>query len=357
MASEKQIEANRRNSTLSKGPKSTCGKMRSALNSTRHGLAARSPDVEAAFSPEFEERRARWGAEQQPEGEAAGWALDRAVAATFRIERCEHAIDEHISTVQQRARLTWDEDRAVDAATIAARLDRDPVLASRQLQTTLAGVLILMEAWILLVGALETDDDWSESECSRALDLLGVDPDLRNGPMPIDAPEGVDQIASRKGLALEEFNRLEALRDQALIPLDEMERRRAMKGNVALLSKEAKLLLRYEREAWNHFNRSMKELKNSTPPPVVVAPTPVIAQPPKPPAAPTPPSLQEERRALLAEAAPYRKEATDRLIAQGFTDENAMLDELERRLGILDAEGPFAPERSQFVDFAVGRSS
>jgi hypothetical protein len=359
MASEKQIAANLQNSKLSSGPKSTHGKMRSASNSTKHGLASQSPDIEAEFSPEFLDRRARWGAEQNPEGEAAEFALDRAVAATFRIERCEHALNEHIATVQQRAKLTWVEDQAVEAAAIFARLGKDPILASRQLQTTLAGVVLLMETWLLLAGLLEPGKDWSESERSRALDLLGIDPDLRNGRTPIDAPEGTDPVVLHEALALDELDRLESLRDQSLIPLDEMDQRQAMKGDIAMLSKPAKLLLRYEREAWNHFNKSMKEVKNPTPP-VEVAPPPIVVQtpkPPKPPVTPTSPTFEEQRRALLAEAAPYRKETTDRLNAMGITDEDAMLDEFERRLGILDAEGPFAPERSQFVDFAVGRGS
>ena len=64
------------------------------------------------------------------------------------------------------------------AAAIFARLGKDPILASRQLQTTLAGVVLLMETWLLLVGLLEPGKDWSESERSKALDLLGVEHDL-----------------------------------------------------------------------------------------------------------------------------------------------------------------------------------
>jgi hypothetical protein len=357
MASQKQIDANSRNAKLSSGP-SELGKSRSRLNATKHGLASQLAEVESKFSPEFEDRRARWAAEQNPRGEAGDFALDRVVAATFRIERCEHAIDDHITTVQQRARLTWDEDRATEAAILFGRLDRDPILASRQLQTTLAGVVLLMESWMLLLGALEPGRDWSESERSKALDLLGLDPGLRNGRMPIDAPEGADSADFRRTLALDELDRLETFRDQSLIPLDEMEQRHAMKGDVALLSKPAKLLLRYEREAWKHYNQSMKELKNPTPPPVIV-PTPIIAQPPKPPEkpiVPTQPTFKEQRQAVVAEAAPDRNEPNLARTAMDLLDEDALFNELERRMGILDAEGPFAPERTQFVDFAVGRA-
>src|ERR1700733_8784328 len=115
MATERQIEANRRNAERSCGPTSPAGKARSRANATKHGMAGESAEVEAGFSPEFEARRARWAVEQQPVGEAGNFALDRVVASTFRIERCERSIDNHMTDVQQRAKLAWDEDRAVEA--------------------------------------------------------------------------------------------------------------------------------------------------------------------------------------------------------------------------------------------------
>jgi hypothetical protein len=147
-ASAAQIKANQANAARSSGPKTEEGKARSRLNATKHGLAGESAAAEAATSPEFEDRRAKWAAEQNPVGEAGNWALDRVVAATFRIERCEQTIDQITTDVQNRAALAWEQDQAVEAARIAGRLARDPVLASRLLQTTLAGVGLLIEAWL-----------------------------------------------------------------------------------------------------------------------------------------------------------------------------------------------------------------
>ena len=357
MATEKQIAANRENAKRSSGP-SEASRSKTRFNATRHGLASELPELETNLSPEFLDRRAKWGAEQRPHGVAAGWALDRAVAATFRIERCEQGIDAHIAEVQNRARLSWDEDRALEAATLFDRLERNPILVSRQLQTTLAGVVLLIEAWMLLGEALEGDRDWSESERSRALDLLGVDPDFRSGRTVVDAPEGEDSAAFRRALALEEFDRLETLRDHSMIPLDEMARRRSIQGDVALLSKEAKLLLRYEREAWTHFKRSMKQVQNPTP--VVVAPTPLVIPPPRPlqrPIPPIQPTLPEPRPAEPAKSAPARNEANFLPIVTVLGVEDPKLGEFDGRRGILNSGSPFAPERSQFLDFAIGRAS
>jgi hypothetical protein len=344
MATERQIEANRINASRSSGPKSAEGKARSRANATKHGLAGELPEGEVAMSPEFLERRAKWAAEQKPVGEAGHWALDRVVAATFRIERCERAVEEVTATSRTRASLAWDEDRAVEAAAIAGRLARDPVLASRQLRTTLAGVGLLIEAWRGLVAALEVED-WSESEASRALDLLGVAPDLRSGRTLIDDPDEGGLVAYRRTLAFEEIERLESLRDESMAPLDEMDRRRALVGDLALLSKPAKLILRYERDAWRRYRESMAELQNpasglaSAPPTAIVqAPQPVIVQ------APTPPEADDPLGWMDRDG-----------------DEDAWLDELERRIDALPElrgpAGPLATDRTQFVGLPVALGS
>jgi hypothetical protein len=349
-ASAAQIASNTQNAQFSTGPTSESGRARSALNSIKHGLSGVSADVEARLSPEFLDRRAKWAAEQKPVGEAGNFALDRVVAATFRIERCERAIDDHMTDVQQRAKLAWDQDRDLEAATIAARLAKDPVVASRQLRTTLSGVILLIEAWFLLASTLDPGD-WSEAEASRALDLLGVDPDFRSAQTRIDPPDGSDRVAFRSKLVLDELDRLEALRDQSMVPLDEMERRHAMLGGSALLSKQAKLLLRYEREAWKHYNDSMKELKahaqDAPPVEVAPAPAPVVESRPRveePAVAAPNKSFEDERRAVLAEAAPIVKAGTDRLVADGYVGEDALIEELDRRnAAFRQLPGSFVP--------------
>jgi hypothetical protein len=350
MATERQIAANRLNAARSSGPKTEAGKARSRANATRHGMAGESAEVEAGASAEFAERRARWAAEQQPVGEAAGWALDRAVAASLRIERCERALDEVTAAARERARLAWDEDRAFEAATIASRLDRDPVLASQQLQASLAGVILLVEAWLGLAASLDDGKDWSDSEASRALDLLGVAAEFRSGRSPIDAPDGADPVAFRRELALEELDRLEALRDEAMIPLGKMDRRLAMGGDVGLLSRPAKLVLRYERDAWRRYRESIGQVQ--APPPVVVAPTPepaIVSRPevPERAVAPSSPTFEEERRALQELAAPWRSQVTEELVSMGLEDEDAWLDELERRIETMPGGRSLATERTQ----------
>ena len=340
MATDRQIEANRRNSARSSGPTSEAGKARSRANSTKHGMAGESAVVEAGLSAEFAGRRARWAAEHQPVGEAGGWALDRAVAASLRIERCERALEELTGAGRERARLAWDQDRAIEAATIFGRLARDPVLASRQLEASLAGVELLVEAWVGLVATLQGGEDWSEAEASRALDLLGVAPDLRSGRSPIDGPEGSDPVAFRRTLALGEVDRLEELGETAMAPLDAMERRLAMRGDVALLSRPAKLVLRYERDAWRRYRESIREVQDPATPPVVVAPAPV----PLPAVAHPSTSIDGGRRAPLGVAAPVGSGRDDRPGPMGPDERVARIDEYEQRLEVMpEARGRSLP--------------
>jgi hypothetical protein len=364
MATEKQIAANRANSMLSTGP-SEESRTRTRFNAVKHGMAGESATVEAAGDA-FADRRGKWAAIFGPADDHGDWALDQMVASSLRIEKCGRTLDGLAVAERVRARLAWGQDRAVEAATIAARLSRDPVLVSRQLETTLDGVRLLLDAWSALAEPLEAGRDWSDDEVSKALDLLGVDPDHRSGRTPIEPPEGVDGFEFRKAVTLDEIERLEAVRDEVMAPLDEMNRRLAMEGDTALLSKPAKLVLRYERDAWRRYHEALKVLQGPKPEPTplpepapIVAPRVVAARPApvaEPPAAPgrneanSGESFAEDRRELLGQAARFLSRFTHLPAPIGLDDDSEWLEEVERRP---DAR---ATERSQFRPVPVGQA-
>jgi hypothetical protein len=369
MATERQIESNRHNSMLSTGPSSPEGKARSRFNALKHGLAAELPTLEVGLSPKFLDRRASWSAEFQPESEAAEWALDRAVAASFRIEECESTYNGIVGTARERARLSWDQDQAIMAATIAGRLARDPVLASRQLEATRAGVVLLMELWLRLLEAIVAGA-WLESDESNALDLLGVPADMRSGLTPIDDPEGSDLRAFREALVLDEMERLKALRENVMDELDEIERSHAMRGDAAMFSKPAKLILRYERDAWKRYRDSIKEIKDQALATTDAPPIPLDSI-----VRPSTAKPAEKRHAILADLEPPIPADLERreLVAEGKAylasigrpidetkfggDDEACLKELERRFDELSREPvsarPLATERSRIDGAAL----
>ena len=357
MATERQIAANRRNSALSTGPKTPEGKARSRANAVAHGMAGASPEVAASASPGFLDRREKWGAEYRPVGEAAAWALDKAVAASLRIDSCERAMLNVVDAHRRRAELAWDQDRAFEAAATFGRLGQDPLLAARQLETSLAGVDLLIDAWRALAAPLRRGVDWSEAEASRALDLLGVAAEGRAWDSPIDLPGAGDAVAFRRALAFDEVERLEALRDSAMVPLDDLDREIAMAGDAALLDRPARLVRRYEREAWRQYRESIRALDHPdpAPPPVAAPPPPPVAvarvAPPPPPddppaeADPVPP-VPREWRSLRDQAARVLANfpgARERAEAHAQDDQ---LDAIERQLA--GRGRGRAPERSQF---------
>jgi hypothetical protein len=337
MATDKQIEANLRNSAKSTGP-SPEGCNRSRLNSTRHGLAGKSADVEAA-SGEFAQRRALWKDLYRPADPGADFALDNAVAASLRLERCRRALDDLTVAASARAELVWDEDQAVEAATVAGKLAKDPVLASRKLRSTLAGVGLLVEFWLGLAAALEGGSDWSEVERSMALDLLGVAPDLRAHRTRIDAPAGLDPVAYHQALVRDEVERLERVKEGSLVQLDEIEREQMIEGDVAMATKSAKLVMRYERDAWRQYREAMKVLQ---------APKPELESPRlAPPTSASPPAPEPARP---------RTHDLSRLFP-GLDVGPDWLGELEKRIGPEAINERRARVAAEIAGFAVGRDS
>ena len=87
MASEAQIQANRRNAQRSTGPKSEQGKASVAQNALIHGLRAEKvlgrEEDPAAFAALREELRERW----EPEGEIEAALLERMTLFLWRMRR------------------------------------------------------------------------------------------------------------------------------------------------------------------------------------------------------------------------------------------------------------------------------
>jgi hypothetical protein len=283
MATDRQIAANLKNAARSTGPRTVEGKARSRSNATKHGMAAEEiVIVNDNDRKMLAIRKTAWAREYRVEGETADWALDRMVAASFRIERCEDAFHGVISDRAERAILAWDQDRRVEAATIATKLARDPVLGAAMLEASWHGCGLMVEIWARLDAALEAKGEWSELEHATALDLLGVPAHLRDGRSSIDPPEGCsDAVTYRREYVAETVELLEAKQD-GLADLDARRRGRAEAGVDGIDSPEARRVLRYERDAWRRYREARSDLLH---------PQTVVVPPPEPAPAPAPPPV------------------------------------------------------------------
>jgi hypothetical protein len=261
MATERQIAANRLNGLKSRGPVTEEGKANSRRNALTHGLAGDGQVIAEALADQFDDRRDRWAREIRPQSDGAGWALDRCVAASIQIEQCETAYDALVVEQTTRARLTWDGDRKVAAATLMAKLAKAPMLVTYQLEATKQGAETMIAVWSRLGEANEANGSWSDGEASVALDLLGVPANLREGRTRLDSPAAVDPAVHRRCLVIDECARLAGRIKEALGALDAIARTHAERSALVVLTPEASRLHRYERDAWRRYRESMKAAK------------------------------------------------------------------------------------------------
>ncbi len=301
MATDRQFEANRRNAGFSTGPRSLDGKNRSRGNALRHGLSGTGTVADDARREQFEQRKDDWAGEIRPATIEGAWALDRAVSATFQIEECENAYEAIVVEQTTRARLVWDEDRRVEAVTLAARLPKRPDLVARQLEASRHGVEWMVATWSRLAEGLDESGGWTDREAAHALDLLGIPVGLRERRTPIDAPDGNDRRAYRLALIVHEVERLKARSRDALEALDILNRRQAEVAALVVLTKTGGLILRYQRDAWRRYRDALRAAKapaadpqstaiiddddefDDTPEPVSPAPEPAAPEAATPP--------------------------------------------------------------------------
>jgi len=86
MATIKQINANRKNALLSKGPKTDLGKLNSSKNSLKHGLTAKQLVIGEDLK-EFEKYRDHMIEELKPEGILEEQVVFKIIDVGFRLRR------------------------------------------------------------------------------------------------------------------------------------------------------------------------------------------------------------------------------------------------------------------------------
>src|SRR5258708_17687363 len=88
MASQRQIEANRRNAQNSTGPRTEAGKARSKRNAIKHGLRSEEVVLPTEDPQAFKEHLEAWVEDWQPPSMARRALVEQAAVATWRLRRC-----------------------------------------------------------------------------------------------------------------------------------------------------------------------------------------------------------------------------------------------------------------------------
>ena len=97
------------------------------MNALKHGLTAKVVVLPTEDAEEFENRRAEWHEAYQPAGPAQQLLIDRAVQASWRLERCSKAETARLSQRLAHAADDFERDARDRAEEIGRRLLDDPI--------------------------------------------------------------------------------------------------------------------------------------------------------------------------------------------------------------------------------------
>ena len=260
VATNRQIEANRRNAQLSTGPRSDEGKAVARGNALKHGLAGTGVVIHEDETVKINERMAAYASAIGPISPLECFTVEQLAIEAVRIERAQR--DERILLIRRGvwAENGWDEDRRLAAEEIGARLASDPARTVSRLRQSTQGCDWLIDRWQGLAHALQPGRVWDADQSALALDLLGF-------PTPVD-PASCDDAnaeanAPQAALAADQVELLQQLKTEVMDSRDAMEREIACNGvgpGDAATERALALTRRYEAACQRRFERMLKLL-------------------------------------------------------------------------------------------------
>jgi len=142
MTSTKQIEANRRNSLKSTGPKTPEGKAVASLNNLRHGLRARTVVLPGEKSEEFHQLCDDLEAEWQPQSSTEHFYVEQMAVSQWKLSRVELA-EKSILAQEDDAKVQiplverlWKHQGRLERSYSRAQRELERLQASRRLPVT-----------------------------------------------------------------------------------------------------------------------------------------------------------------------------------------------------------------------------
>jgi hypothetical protein len=280
-----QLEANRRNSLLSKGPTSPEGRSISRRNSLKHGLTGAGVVLPTDDAAEVARRFGALEAELNPKSELARMLVNRVATLSLRMEHCAEHEARNSAHRMRHAVEAFDDQRLAEVEKTFSWIATEPATHARRLRGTPEGVDKLIESLEGLKSDLAHEDGvrWDWTHCEHFHHLTG----RRRLEVPVTRPRALSEaiegnfkyLDSADGAGLADFERrcwaagtlvklieaeieslkaLHATLDHGTIALDRAEApHRAMFDH----SPSAHLLRKYEASAERGFFRALKELR------------------------------------------------------------------------------------------------
>ena len=194
MASQAQIDANRRNAQRSTGPKTDAGKARAKLNALKDGSHARSvsrvlPQEKAI---ELEQRINKWINDLNPRSDAERELVIDAAELAWTIDRTKRCETARLAERVRQAQLKADQQRhkevgelgrrllynteAKPLPTAARRWEDNPAAFLKGLENSAEGCRWLLDQWMALRVLLDRISVWTYGDMYRLIRLLGKYP-------------------------------------------------------------------------------------------------------------------------------------------------------------------------------------
>src|SRR5262249_8703981 len=181
-ATPQQIAANRRNAQKSTGPKTPEGKDRVRFNALKHGMTASTVVLPHEDPDAFLQRMAAWKASYQPQDDIEDYLVDRAVTASWLLDRSDHITTAHIASHIRNAAPQQTPQQLGAGAALGRRLmnsigsastTEHPEALVHELEGSAVGCHWLLGHWHDLRRILDHNRTWSTTEKLLALALLG----------------------------------------------------------------------------------------------------------------------------------------------------------------------------------------
>src|SRR5207302_2004053 len=101
------------------------------------------------------QRSDAWRESYLPSTPQEEWLYSQVIVSSVRIDGCQRQESELRGHLAFRATVCWDDDRRLDAESVALALARKPALISRKLRQTLQGCDWLLDRWRSLGRVIE----------------------------------------------------------------------------------------------------------------------------------------------------------------------------------------------------------
>src|SRR3954469_11405684 len=201
MATEAQINANRRNSKKSTGPRTNAGKAIAGLNALKHGRRAKvvAPVLPQEDPRELDAKIRQWVEDLRPEGEAQRKLVERAAKIDWGIDRAERCETARLAIRVKKAQFRSEQKDAERVCDLGRKLlymagprllptsgppwDDNPAAFLRGLEATAEGCRWLLERWTELGNLLKREVIWTLTDLYKSIRLQGKHPvDAVNDP-------------------------------------------------------------------------------------------------------------------------------------------------------------------------------